>query len=96
MMIEAMIEGGMKEGMTREMAKTFVCQAMIGATGMVMETSVHPNDLRDAVCSPNGTTIEAVNYLRDNDLGGIVQNAMKACADRSREMAKISAISNNQ
>jgi len=94
MMIEAMIEGGINEGMTREMATTFVCQAMIGATKMVMETGVHPNDLRDAVCSPNGTTIQAVNYLKDNNFGKIVKNAMKACADRSHEMTK--SASNNQ
>ena len=87
MMIEAMIEGGMNEGMTREMATTFVCQAMTGAAGMVMETGIDPNDLRDAVCSPGGTTIQAVECLQDNDFGEIVKRAMKACADRSREMA---------
>jgi len=88
MMIEAMIRGGMNEGMTREMATSFVCQAMIGGAGMVMKTGIHPNDLCDAVCSPNGTTIRAVNYLRDNDFEEVVKNAMKACAERSREMSK--------
>ena len=88
MMIEAMIRGGINEGMTREMATSFVCQAMIGAAGMVKETGIHPNDLCDAVCSPNGTTICAVNYLRDNDFEAVIENAMKACANRSREMSK--------
>ena len=88
MMIEAMIEGGMNEGMSQEMATTFVTQAVLGAAKVVMETGVAPHTLRDAVCSPNGTTIEAVNYLKDHHFAEIVQNAMKACADRSREMSK--------
>jgi len=88
MMIEAMIKGGMEEGMTREMATRFVSQAVYGAAKMVMETDVAPKDLCDAVCSPNGTTIEAVNYLRNNDFEDIVKNAMKTCANRSREMSK--------
>lgn len=87
MMIEAMIEGGMAEGMSRDMATRFTSQAVYGAAKMVMETGAMPNDLRDAVCSPNGTTIEAVNYLRDNQIDEIIKNAMKACAKRSREMS---------
>jgi len=89
MMIEAMIQGGISEGMRPEVATNFVCQAMIGAVGMVMETGIHPNELRDAVCSPNGTTIQAVNYLQNHDFEGLVKSAMKACADRSREMAQL-------
>ena len=88
MMIEAMITGGMREGMTREVATTFTVQAVLGAAKMVRETGKNPNDLRDAVCSPNGTTIEAVNYLNDHHFGEIVQNAMNACAEKSREMSK--------
>ena len=88
MMIEAMIQGGMNEGMTRSMATRFASQAVSGAAKMVLETKIAPNDLRGAVCSPNGTTIEAVNYLRDNHFEEIVKSAMKACANRSREMSK--------
>ena len=88
MMIEAMIQGGMEEGMPRERATRFVSQAVYGAAKMVMETGTSPNDLRDAVCSPNGTTIEAVNYLKEHGFEEMVQKAMKACADRSREMVK--------
>jgi len=88
MMIEAMIVGGMNEGMTRYMATRFASQAVYGAAKMVIETGMDPTDLRDAVCSPNGTTIEAVNYLNNNNFDFIVKNAMKACADRSREMSK--------
>ena len=88
MMIEALIKGGMSEGMSREMAKTFVTQAMIGACGMVLETGAHPTDLRDAVCSPGGTTIEAVKHLQNHDFEALIMAAMKACGDRSREMAR--------
>ena len=88
LMIEAMIQGGINEGMTREMATTFVCQAMIGATGMVMETGIRPHDLCEAVCSPNGTTIEAVNYLNSENFIEIVKAAMTVCAEKSRKMSK--------
>lgn len=88
MMIEAMIQGGIKAGMSKEMSTRFVTQAMLGATKMVMETGENPKDLRDAVCSPNGTTIEAVNYLNDYDFSLIVQNAMKVCKEKSRDMSK--------
>jgi len=88
MMIEAMIAGGMNEGMSRYMATRFASQAVYGAAKMVIETGMDPIDLRDAVCSPNGTTIEAVKYLNDNNFDFIVKNAMKACANRSKEMSE--------
>ena len=89
MMIEAMIQGGIDEGMTREVATRFVSQAVYGAAKMVIETQELPDDLRDAVCSSGGTTIEAVNYLKDNDFDVTVKGAMNACARRSREMSKL-------
>ena len=88
MMIEAMIQGGIAEGMNRQMATRFVTQAVLGATMMVDQTDKLPNDLRDAVCSPNGTTIEAVKSLQANGFEQNILTAMKACADRSRAMAK--------
>jgi len=88
MFIEAMIQGGINEGMTREMATRFASSAVMGAAKMVTETGVLPNDLCDAVCSPNGTTIEAVKSLQAAGFEAIITKAMKACADRSRAMAK--------
>jgi len=88
LMIEAMIQGGMAEGMSRDVATRFASQAVLGAAKMVLETGIEPENLCDAVCSPNGTTIEAVNYLREHDFSNTVQKAMHACAERSREMAK--------
>ncbi|MCL1989438.1 MAG: pyrroline-5-carboxylate reductase [Defluviitaleaceae bacterium] len=87
MMIEAMIQGGTNEGMSKELATTFVTQAVLGATKMVMETGKDPGVLRDDVCSPNGTTIEAVNHLNDHHFNTLIQDAMAACAKRSREMS---------
>ena len=88
MMMEAMIKGGIAEGMTREMATSFVTQAVMGAAQMAASSDESPNKLRDNVCSPNGTTIEAVKSLKHANFEEIVMTAMKACADRSREMAK--------
>lgn len=88
MMIEAMIQGGINEGMTRAMATRFASQAVLGAAKMVIETGIEPNELCDAVCSPNRTTIEAVNYLNSKNFNIIVKNAMNACAEKAREMSK--------
>jgi len=55
---------------------------------MVLETGMHPGALKDAVCSPGGTTIEAVVELEKSGMRQSVLKAMAACADKSREMSK--------
>jgi len=89
MMIEAMIEAGVKEGMDRDTASVFVCQAMLGACMMVSSTGLAPADLIKAVCSPNGTTIEAVNHLNEQNFNQILLDAMAASSKRSRELSKL-------
>ena len=62
-------------------------QAVMGAARMVLETGEHPAALKDMVCSPAGTTIEAVAALEKAGLRNAVMEAMAACADKSRRMA---------
>ena len=86
MFIEALADGAVLEGMPRPMAYEFAAQAVLGSAKMVLETHHHPGDLKDMVCSPHGTTIEAVKVLEEKGLRGAIIDAMVACAEKSRNM----------
>lgn len=84
MMIEAMADAAVAEGMPRAAAYRFAAQAVYGSAKMVLETGKHPGELKDMVCSPAGTTIEAVRVLEAKGFRSAVMEAMKACAEISR------------
>lgn len=88
MFIEAMADAAVLEGMPRNQAYKFASQAVLGAAKMVMETGNHPGELKDMVCSPGGTTIEAVAVLEEKGLRNAVISAMRACTQKSKEMSK--------
>ena len=54
---------------------------------MVLETGKHPGELKDAVCSPGGTTIEAVAQLEKSSFRSAVIEAQRACVQKSRDMS---------
>ena len=84
--IEAMADGAVAAGMPRKQAYEFAAQAVLGSARMVLETGKHPGELKDMVCSPAGTTIEAVRILEEKGFRGIVMDAMEACVRKSRKM----------
>lgn len=86
MFIEAMADAAVAEGMPRPMAYQFAAQAVYGSAKMVLETGKHPGELKDMVCSPAGTTIEAVRVLEEKGFRSAVIEAMKSCADVSRNL----------
>ena len=86
MFIEALADGAVAEGMARKQAYEFAAQSVLGSAKMVLETGLHPGALKDMVCSPGGTTIEAVRVLEEKGLRSAVFEAMKACVRKSREM----------
>ena len=86
MLIEAMADAAVAEGMPRTQAYSFAAQAVYGSAKMVLETGKHPGELKDMVCSPAGTTIEAVRILEKEGFRSAVIEAMKACADVSRNL----------
>ena len=86
MFIEAMADAAVADGMPRKSAYTFAAQAVLGSAKMVLETGMHPGELKDMVCSPGGTTIEAVRVLEEKGLRSAVIEAMKACTKKSRDM----------
>ena len=88
MFIEAMADAAVADGMPRSQAYTFAAQSVLGAAKMVIETSMHPGELKDAVCSPGGTTIEAVAALESGGLRNTVITAQRACVKKSKDMTK--------
>lgn len=84
--IEALADGAVLLGMSRKEAYTFAAQTVMGSAKMVLETGQHPGALKDMVCSPGGTTIEAVKTLEEEGFRSAVIKAMEACAEKSRKM----------
>ena len=88
MFIEAMADAAVADGMPRQMAYKFAAQSVLGAAKMVLETGTHPAALKDAVCSPGGTTIEAVAALEAGGLKGTIISAQRACVQKSKDMTR--------
>ncbi len=84
--IEAMADAAVADGMPRAQAYKFAAQSVLGAAKMVLETKTHPGALKDAVCSPGGTTIEAVAILEQQGLRSAVISAQRACVQKSRDL----------
>ncbi|WP_278337326.1 pyrroline-5-carboxylate reductase [Clostridium cochlearium] len=88
MFIEALADGAVLDGVPRDKAYKMAAQSVLGAAKMVLETGEHPGELKDRVCSPAGTTIEAVYSLEKNNFRGTIMEAMRKCTDKTREMSK--------
>lgn len=86
MFIEAMADAAVAGGMPRDKAYTFAAQAVLGSAKMVLDTGMHPGVLKDMVCSPGGTTIDAVAALENEGMRGAVMNAVKVCIEKSKSM----------
>ncbi len=88
MYIDALIQAAADNGMEPEKAKIFAAQAVLGAAKMVLESDISPEQLRINVCSPGGTTIEAVNKLFENGFEENIKQGFQAAVDKSKAMTK--------
>ncbi len=86
MFIEAMADAGVLHGLSRKQSYEMAAQSVLGAAKMVLETKEHPGVLKDAVCSPGGTTIEAVKVLEKEGMRSAIIEAMDACYNKSQKM----------
>ena len=84
--IEAMADAAVAEGMPRGQAYEFSAQAVLGSAKMVLETGKHPGELKDMVCSPGGTTIQAVKVLEKRGFRGAVMDAVVTCIEKSKNI----------
>ena len=84
--IEAMADGAVACGLPRKTAYEMAAQAVLGSAKMVLETGKHPGELKDMVCSPGGTTIQAVKVLEEKNFRGTVMAALTACVEKSKNM----------
>lgn len=83
-LIEAMADAAVLEGMKRPQAYEFAAQTVLGSAKMVLKTGLHPAELKDQVCSPAGTTIAGVEKLEENGFRNAVIQAVKAAVEKSR------------
>lgn len=83
LLMEAMADAAVKGGMPRAQALRFAGQAVAGSAHLMLGTGRHPGELKDMVCSPAGTTIDAVAVLEQEGFRGAVIKAMDACRIRS-------------
>ncbi|MBO4248925.1 pyrroline-5-carboxylate reductase (plasmid) [Halomicrobium sp. IBSBa] len=87
-LIDAMKEAGIDGGLDPEQAETLAAQTFKGAAETVLRDDRSVSELIDAVCSPNGTTIEGMEVLWDSDADTAVVEAVEAAEQRSRELAE--------
>ena len=88
MMIEAMADAGVLLGLSRDDAYFLASQSIMGSAKMYLETNTHPAKLKDMVCSPAGTTIEALRVLEERGFRSALIEAMVACDKKSKDMTE--------
>lgn len=88
MFIEAMADGGVREGLPRATAYRLAAQTVMGTAQMYLENGTHPGVLKDMVTSPAGTTIEGCYALERGGMRAAVIDAVHAGAEKSRELGK--------
>ena len=86
--VEALIDAGIKLGLPRDIATLACEQTLLGAAKLLIETGEHPAKLKDMVCSPGGTTIEAIASLENNGFRSAIIQAATACAEKSQQLSK--------
>lgn len=88
MFIEALADGGVECGLPRDKALLYACETLIGAAETVKASSKHPGELKDAVCSPGGSTIAGVHALEEGAFRASAANAVRAAYQKTLTLGK--------
>lgn len=86
--IKAMMDTGVEMGLSEKISEELTLQTFLGAVKMVENRTTDVDTLIKNVCSPGGTTIEAVNAFKENNLEGIIKDGMQKCKKRSKELSE--------
>jgi pyrroline-5-carboxylate reductase len=86
--IEALVDGGVRMGLPRDLATTLATQTVLGSAKMLLDTGMHPAQLKDMVASPAGTTIAGLHALESGGLRAALIDAVEAATNRSKELGK--------
>lgn len=89
MVIEALIDGGVKMGLPRDISTKLAIQTVLGSAKLVKESNVHPAILRDQVTTPGGTTINAIHELESHGLRSMLIDAVATATIRSKELSEL-------
>ena len=84
MFAQALADGAVECGLPRAKAARYAAQTLIGSAMLILETEKHPEQLKDEVCSPGGTTIAGVHALEKDGFRGAVMDAVKAAFDKTK------------
>jgi pyrroline-5-carboxylate reductase len=87
LMIEALSDGGVRAGLPRDIATFLAAQTMLGAAKMVLETGMHPAQLKDMVTTPAGTTIAALVVMERAGVRSALIEAVAAAIERANELS---------
>ena len=88
MFIEALADGAVECGLPRDKAINYAIQTLLGAAALAKETGTHTGALKDAVCSPGGSTIAGVHALENGSFRATAMDAVKASFERTKELGK--------
>lgn len=86
MFIEAMADGGVKQGLPRKTAYRLAAQTALGTAKMILEMGIHPGEIKDMVTSPGGTTIEGCEALEKGGMRGAVIDCINKATEKSKKL----------
>ena len=86
LVLEALADGGVACGLPRKKAMEYAAQMLLGSAQLFLETGKHPGELKDAVCSPGGSTIQGVRTLEEGGLRGLLMDAVIAAYEKNKNI----------
>ncbi len=86
--IDGLIDGGVRMGLPRDLARALTLDTVLGSTKLVMETGKQPMVLKDQVTTPGGTTVEGLQVLDDGNLRGTLGRAVEAATTKSKKLSE--------